>query len=296
MPDNTEYKDTTVDEAGDERESKRPCLIMIKGDFIGQVYELQQDVTIIGRSDDVQLVVSDVGASRKHAMIANRSGDFYLSDLESTNGTLINKEPFRGPIRLKDGDKIGIGDVTFKFSYQDEDDTAYHELLRNMAVKDGLTRIFNRRYFLEAMEHEFDYTRRNRAPLALVLFDIDHFKEVNDGFGHAAGDFVLKRMAENIESEARGYDIFARYGGEEFIFLVRGATEKAAVALAERVRKTVEDSVFNYDGEELKITISLGVSWWDGDATYSEPADLIREADKQLYEAKRAGRNCVRVT
>ncbi|MBD3649074.1 MAG: GGDEF domain-containing protein [Pseudomonadales bacterium] len=294
MSDNTEYKDLTVDDSTDEREAKRPCLIMIKGDFIGQVYELTREVTMIGRSDDVQLTVSDVGVSRKHAMIVHRLGDFFVSDLDSTNGTFLNKETVRRPTMLRDGDKVSVGDVTFKFSFQDEDDTAYHEMLRNMAVKDGLTRIFNRRYFLEALENEFDYTRRNLAPLSVIMFDIDHFKGVNDEFGHAAGDFVLKHLAEKIEHEARGYDVFARYGGEEFVFMVRGASRAEAVALAERVRQTVESAVFNYDDEALKVTISMGVSWWEGGPGFSASEDLIREADKRLYEAKRAGRNCVR--
>jgi len=295
MADNTEYKVKAEDEREEDREAKRPCLIMIKGDFIGQVYELSQDVIMIGRSDEVQLVVSDVSVSRRHAMIVNRQGDFYVSDLGSTNGTFLNRQSVTTATLLSEGDKVSVGHVTFKFSFQDEDDTTYHLMLRNMAVKDSLTRIFNRRYFLEAVEKEFDYTRRNHSGLAVILFDIDHFKRVNDSYGHAAGDYVLKTMAELIEREARGYDVFARYGGEEFIFLMRGANREAASALAERVRSTVEGKVFEYDGHTLSVTISLGVSWWNGEDPLSAPEELVKRADQQLYEAKRAGRNCVQV-
>ncbi len=267
---------------------------MIKGDFIGQVYELS-NVTMIGRSDDTQLQVSDIGVSRRHAMIVKRLGDYYLSDLDSTNGTLLNRQRVRTATKLKEGDKVALGAVTFKFSFQDEDDTTYHLMLRNMAVKDGLTRIFNRRYFLEALEKEFDYARRNCSGLAVVLFDIDHFKRINDAHGHAAGDSVLKTLAEMIENEARGYDIFARYGGEEFVFLMRGADRAAAGVVAERVRKSIEDRTFDYDGAELTITISLGVSWYDGTQQIAGPEDLIKLADEQLYQAKHAGRNRVMV-
>jgi diguanylate cyclase (GGDEF)-like protein len=294
MSDNTEYREGPADHEIPEEGEKRPCLVMIKGDFIGQVYELKSDVTILGRSDDVDLVVSDISISRRHAMIVDRSGDYYLSDLGSTNGCFLNKEPVTTATAMSEGDKVTLGEIVFKFTYQDQDDTEYHSMLRNMAVKDGLTRIYNKRYFTEALEKEFDYNRRNKVGLALVLFDIDHFKQVNDTWGHPAGDFILKHMAELIEDVARGYDVFARYGGEEFVFLLRGSPLEAAIQLAERVRAAVEEHVFNYDSIELKITISLGVTWWSGEEELESPESLVEIADKHLYAAKEAGRNLVK--
>jgi len=188
---------------------KQPCLIMIKGDFIGQVYELENDVTMIGRSDDVELVVSDISLSRKHAMIVDRTDGFYISDLGSTNGCWVNRDEVTEPTKLEEGDKIYLGSVVFKFSYQDKYDTQYHLMLRNMAIKDGLTRIYNKRYFTETLAKEFEFNRRNSIVLAIILFDIDHFKQVNDTWGHAAGDFILKNLAQLIETDARGYDVFA---------------------------------------------------------------------------------------
>jgi len=294
MSDNTEYREGPVDDEIPEEDDKRPCLVMIKGDFIGQVYELKSDVTILGRSDDVDLVVSDISISRRHAMIVDRSGAYFLSDLGSTNGCFLNKEPVTTATAMSEGDKVTLGEIVFKFTYQDQDDTEYHSMLRNMAVKDGLTRIYNKRYFTEVLEKEFDYNRRNKVGLALVLFDIDHFKQVNDTWGHPAGDFILKHMAELIEDVARGYDVFARYGGEEFVFLLRGAPLEAAIQLAERVRAAVETHVFNYDSIELKITISLGVTWWSGEEELESPESLVEAADKHLYAAKEAGRNSVK--
>lgn len=296
LSDNTQYSTSNGSEDDVHKVGiKRPCLIMIKGDFLGQVYELSNDVTMLGRSDDVDLVVSDISISRRHAMIVNRVDGFHVSDLGSTNGTLVNREAVRSPRKLEEGDKVTLGMVTFKFSYQDEDDTEYHMMLRNMAIKDGLTRVYNKRYFMEALSKEFDYNRRNHAGLALVLFDIDHFKLVNDTYGHPAGDFILKHMAQLIEREARGYDVFARYGGEEFIFMMRGGTIDAACSLAERVRSVLAAHTFTYDDIDLQVTVSLGVSFWSGDDSVADAAALIELADRELYKAKSSGRNCIRV-
>jgi len=294
MPDKTEFKVEPSAQQEVEGVEKRPCLVMIKGDFIGQVYDLNDDVTVIGRDDDAELVLSDTLVSRKHAKITINNDGFHLTDLGSTNGCQVNKEKVTNPVSLHEGDKITLGGVIFKFSFQDKDDAQYHEMMRNMAVKDGLTRIYNKRYFSELLEKEFDFSRRNEVALALVLFDIDHFKQINDSWGHPAGDYILKYLARLIENEARGYDVFARYGGEEFVFMLRGESLEAAIALAERVRVDVERHVFHYDEMELKITISFGVAWWKGDESISNAEELVEVADKYLYKAKNDGRNCVR--
>ncbi len=294
MSDNTEYKLAPSPPTDDSRTEKRPCLIMIRGDFIGQVYELEKDVIMIGRSDDADLVISDISISRKHAMTVRKADGFYLSDLGSTNGSWVNKVPARGSVKLEEGDKVTLGEVVFKFSFQDEDDTQYHLMLRNMAVKDGLTRIYNKRYFTEILGKEFDYNRRNQVGLALIMFDIDHFKQINDTWGHPAGDFILRSLARMIDREARGYDLFARFGGEEFVLLLRGVPLRSAVALADRIRYLIESNVFRYEGEELRVTISLGVTWWSGDDRFHSPDELVESVDRHLYDAKRAGRNCIR--
>lgn len=292
MSDKTEYTLSSSPTEVQDPDTKRPCLVMIRGDFIGQVYELENDVTMIGRSDDVDLVVSDTSISRRHAMIVLRQDGFFLSDLGSTNGSFVNKEAVVDPLPLGEGDKVAVGHVVFKFTYQDADDTEYHLMLRNMAIKDGLTRIYNKRYFNEILEKECEYNRRNGSGLCLVLFDIDHFKIVNDTWGHPAGDHILKSLAQLIESEARGYDLFARYGGEEFVFMLRATPLDAAIRLAERVRAEVEDYVFKYDDLELKITLSLGVAQWDGSGEITDEG-FVEAADKRLYEAKQGGRNRV---
>lgn len=294
MSDETEFnKDGKKPGTEGDVTEKRPCMVMIRGDFIGQVYEVSNEVTMIGRGDDVDLVVNDSSISRKHAMITQQSEGFFLSDLGSTNSSFVNKEQVDDPLPLTEGDKVAIGQVVFKFTYQDEADTEYHVMLRNMAIKDGLTRIYNKRYFTEVLGKECDYNRRHKIGLCLIIFDIDHFKQINDTWGHPAGDFVLKNLAQLIDNEARGYDLFARYGGEEFVILLRGAPLEAAIKLAERVRVEIEEHVFTYDELDLKITVSLGVAAWDGESPM-EDEELVEAADKRLYEAKKGGRNCVR--
>jgi diguanylate cyclase (GGDEF)-like protein len=292
MSDKTEY--TLSSKPGDDTDvsEKRPCLVMIRGDFIGQVYELKNDITLVGRSDDLDLVVSDTSISRRHAKIEMKDGNFYLSDLGSTNGCFINRDPASEPALLSDGDKVALGHVLFKFTFQDEDDTQYHNMLRNMAIRDGLTRIYNKRYFNEVLEKECEYNRRNKVGLCLIMFDIDHFKQINDTWGHPAGDYILKHLAMLIQHDARGYDIFARYGGEEFVILMRGSPLTAAVQLAERIREEVEDHVFEYDRVDLKVTISLGVTYWNGESELADD-DFVGGADRCLYEAKKSGRNKV---
>lgn len=293
MPDNTEYRLRSVEtsSADDTAHIKRPCLVMIRGDFIGEVYELDSDVTMIGRSDEVDLTISDTSISRRHAMVVKRLEGFFVSDLGSTNGTFVNKELVNSARRLSEGDKLTLGSVTFKFTFQDEDDTEYHQLLRNMAVKDGLTRIYNKRYFLESLAKEYEFNHRNHTGLSIVMFDIDHFKQINDTYGHPAGDAILKELTQLVETEARGYDLFARYGGEEFVFLMRGAPLEAAVGFAERVRNSVEVHKFVYEGNEIQITTSLGVSYWDGGDDITCPDQIVQRVDEQLYKAKNGGRN-----
>ena len=295
MPDNTQYRMPGILEGESDAETyKRPCLIMIKGDFIGQIYELAREVTILGRNEGTDLVVPDFSVSRRHAMIVKKGDAFHISDLGSTNGTFVNREPLLSSRALVEGDKLTLGSVTFRFSFQDADDTEYHQLLRNMAIKDGLTRVYNKRYFMEALQKEFDYNRRVHAGLALVLFDIDHFKRVNDTWGHPVGDLILKQIAQLVEQDARDYDVFARYGGEEFVLLIRGSSMQSGVALAERIRQAVADHRFGSEGEDVRLTVSLGVAYWDGNACVKQMADLVELADHQLYESKHCGRNCVR--
>jgi two-component system cell cycle response regulator len=213
-------------------------------------------------------------------------------DLASTNGTYLNGLKVNAA-PLYDGDKIQIGSNTvLKFSIQDALEEQYQRSIYESATRDGLTRVYNKKYFLETVRKEFSYCLRHRVPLSLVLFDVDHFKKINDAYGHPAGDYVLTRIAQRVSDTVRTEDLLARYGGEEFALMLRESAEDQALACAERCRYAVDKADFVFGGTPIKVTISLGVATLL-DSDFSQPEDLIAAADKYLYRAKRAGRNRV---
>ncbi len=165
-----------------------------------------------------------------------------------------------------------------------------HERLQRVAAIDPLTGLYNRRFGLERLSQEFSRSVRSNEPLGVVLFDIDHFKSVNDTYGHHVGDNVLKSIAKNVKGVLREGDTLMRYGGEEFLAVLPGAGEADLRAVGERMRRIVESSVTFESGTEVRATISLGgVSFPSADVADLE--DLIRKADAAMYSAKKTGRN-----
>jgi diguanylate cyclase (GGDEF)-like protein len=166
-----------------------------------------------------------------------------------------------------------------------------HELER-LATTDDLTGLCNRRHFLALAEAERRRHLRDQRPLALLIFDIDHFKSVNDRFGHDAGDAVIRHVADVCRGEIGGFGILARVGGEEFVMLLPETTGKQALMRAEAMRQRLEAHAFEVDGVRVKVTVSIGVS--EAPTSTDGIGDLMKRADQALYQAKRDGRNCVR--
>ncbi len=165
-----------------------------------------------------------------------------------------------------------------------------NEQLKTLATIDGLTGVYNHRTFQERLEDLFSVARRYKTPLSLLLMDIDYFKKFNDTYGHQIGDEVLKRVAKTIQNTMRDVDVVCRYGGEEFVVILPQTTARDGYKAAERLRREMESKPFILNNQELRITISLGVSNFpEGDQINRE--DLISQADAMLYKAKRAGRN-----
>lgn len=160
-----------------------------------------------------------------------------------------------------------------------------------MNLKDSLTGAYNRRFFTVRLAEEFERHRRYVRTLSLLMLDIDHFKNVNDQYGHQCGDYILKTVCALISTVLRKVDLLIRFGGEEFCCLLTETDRNAALALAERIRETIEKEEFMYDGKKINITVSLGVHEFRGDM--ESPDDLLRKADEALYKAKEAGRNKV---
>jgi diguanylate cyclase (GGDEF)-like protein len=270
----------------------RAYLIVLAGSNVGEMYKLSSRESVIGRAQNTTIRLNDDGISRRHARVTQEGGDVFIEDLESANGTFVNGGVVTRHA-LQDGDKIRIGSTTIlKFTYHDHLDESFQQQMYDAALRDGLTRAFNKKYFLDRLETEVTHARRHGAHLSLVMLDVDHFKRVNDTFGHLAGDYVLTKLAKLALSAVRNEDVFARYGGEEFGILCRAAPLNQAGVLAERVRATVESASFEFEGKTIPITISAGVAAHP-DLPIETGSQLIAAADEALYEAKRNGRNRV---
>jgi diguanylate cyclase (GGDEF)-like protein len=244
----------------------------------------------VGSKEGNSLRLANETVSRYHFEIEPTPLGFLLRDLGSTNGTYVNDQLIDEYV-LRDGDFIKIGRTIFKFLSGGNIENAYHEEIYRLTTVDGLTQVFNRRYFLEQLDREVSRAKRYRRDLSLILFDIDRFKGINDSYGHLAGDYVLKQLATVIKGKIRREDILARYGGEEFAIVLPEIDAANAVAFAEKVRKLVEKAPFKFEDTKIAVTVSIGVSTCS-DAT--DAAALIKMADDKLYEAKAAGRNCVK--
>lgn len=269
-------------------------LIVLAGANVGEMYKVGDDMSI-GRSVSASIQILDEGISRKHCLLRKNSlGELVIEDNHSTNGTFANGERI-SVHKLADGDKIQVGSTTIlKFTYNDDLEESFQRQMYDSALRDGLTRAFNKRYFSDRIQAEFAYSDRHGSPLALAIMDLDHFKLVNDNHGHLAGDSVLQILAQLVQQSVRTEDVFARYGGEEFAVISRGITAESCLVMAERIRHSVEQHAFVWERQRLPITISIGVAGLPDPGLKSAEA-LIEAADSALYEAKHGGRNQVKI-
>jgi diguanylate cyclase (GGDEF)-like protein len=165
--------------------------------------------------------------------------------------------------------------------------------LRIHSVTDYLTGIYNRRYFFESAKNNLHYAARNGHNICFALLDIDHFKNINDTYGHDAGDFILKKFTETIKTKIRPYDIFARHGGEEFIILFSDCTKEKCIEIIERIKSCLLKKDYIFEGKSLNFTFSAGIISLDEGCAGNSVDEIVRKADIFLYRAKEAGRNCI---
>jgi diguanylate cyclase (GGDEF)-like protein len=268
----------------------RPYFIVLAGSNLGRMFRVETTENILGRSKMASIRLEDDGISRKHAKVELRGTEIWIEDLKSQNGTFINGDRIKAHA-LQDGDKVQVGATTIlKFTYHDDLDEDFARVMYDAALHDGLTKAYNKRYFMDRLVIEVAYARRHRTPLTLVMIDIDHFKRVNDSFGHLAGDALLARLSSVIQGQLRQEDVFARYGGEEFAILSRGVSLRDASVLAERLRLSVEGVRVDHGSHTIAVTISLGVAAFL-ESALDGPTRLIADADAALFDAKREGRN-----
>ena len=266
-------------------------LIQIYGPKLGERYSLDGDVATIGRDLGNNIVLVDESVSRNHAKIERTARGFVLEDLDSTNGSRVNDDSIKSCL-LKSGDQLQIGSFILKYIGSGNVEAVYHEEIYRMMITDGLTGIANRRKLDEAMENEFLRAKRYGRPLSIAILDADHFKKVNDTHGHIVGDFVLKKLATLFQQNIRREELLGRYGGEEFVVVMPEVDSSGAFQLAEKLRKTVEGTVFKSGEAELPVTISVGVATLGAEESVKAFLDT---ADQALYKSKEDGRNRVTI-
>ncbi len=266
-------------------------LVVIAGNQVGEMLRIEGNADI-GRDKKAAVRIVDDGISRLHCRVRQLPmGKLLVEDLRSTNGTFVNGERISKMV-LEDGDKIQIGSNTvLRYAFTDGLDEGFQRQMYDSALRDGLTKAYNKRFYSERMETEFFTAKRTGSALALVMMDIDHFKHVNDNWGHPAGDMVLQELVKLVESMLGEDDLFCRYGGEEFTLITHAAPAEA-VALGDRLREAIALHAFTWQQARLPVTMSMGVACMPT-ATFATPDALLGAADAALYVSKEGGRNRV---
>ena len=276
---------------------RRPCLILYSGPDAGHPFHLEPGRVVIGRAPESQLHLDSPGISRRHAELRVGDDEVVLADLGSINGSFVNEARLTLPVALKDGDLVRLGVLVFRFYESGSLDAALHDRIYRMATVDSCTEVFNRRYLVDTLNREMRLARLHGGPLALICFDLDHFKVVNDRYGHTAGDLVLRDSAARLLGVLPGAGVLGRLGGEEFAVVLPHADVRQAVEVAERACRAVAEHRFVVSIAEApgttvhRQTVSAGVAVLLPEMT--EATDLLAAADRKLYASKDAGRNRV---
>lgn len=290
VPSATELELERVESTAPTRD--RYLLTVLRGDPLGRVVRVVDEV-VIGRGDDVSLALDDPALSWRHARVFRTGGELFVEDLGSTNGTFLGERRVTRPVRVGDGDRIRLGGHTvLKLALTDALEEEAAQRLFESTVKDALTSVHNRRYLLERLATELSFAERHDDTIAVLVVDIDHFKQINDEHGHHVGDAVLRVVAAAIQRVLRPEDLLARYGGDEFVVLTRRITQQNARILAERLRAHVAGIDLPLPGTH-QLTVSVGLRCAGPGQFPSAPEELLTEADSAMYEAKQNGRNCV---
>lgn len=275
-----------------EAQEKPAALLVVGGDLNGTLFDLVDSIIGIGRNPDNLIALEFNGVSRYHFKLLSGESNHILEDCGSKNGTYLNNKRVEKNTPLAKGDIIKIGSIALKYLPKGDPERLTYDKLNLEANTDKHTGCFNKTYFNNRINLEVNKSKVTGDPLSLIIFDLDHFKKLNDGYGHDAGDYVLKEMAQVIRANGiRDQDVFARYGGEEFVILLPKTNLKHSFEIAERLRKLIELKEFIYENKRLPVTASIGVAdYRQGVVTGT---DLFKRADEAVYKAKEGGRNQV---
>src|SRR5688500_13009126 len=283
------------------QKERRPALVSLRGELMAVPIPLERDEVIIGRALEADVRLNDFRASRLHARITTEHAtetaeiSYRITDLGSTNGTMVNGETITQVV-LQDGDKIVIGDHLFRFDMLDEIDREFQQQIHRLLAHDELTGLLTSKSFFSELRRESARAEDESRPFCVLMMDLDHFKEVNDTYGHLVGSKTLEETGRVIKEALRAGDVASRFGGEEFAAFLLEANYAQGLVAAERVRLAVAEHEFSASRTGSadapathKITISIGVAAYPDDAT--DPIELVELADSALYRAKRSGRN-----
>lgn len=284
----------TSDIAPSASGSARAIMTVVGGLETGRVLVLDQDLMSIGRSTDSSFVFNEAGVSGRHCRVLRVAGAYAVADEGSTNGTFVNGARIAKPTPIKDGDRVQLGHSTqLKFSIVQEDEMNALMRVYEAAFRDALSGAFNRKHLDERLDAELAFALRHGTDVSMVILDIDHFKKVNDTYGHLAGDLVIKTFAQLLMRVVRTEDIVGRYGGEEFVIVTRNVPLAGASVLAERARQAFELTPVEYEGTSIRVTCSAGVASLRCCGDKRDKQTLVGLADQRLYQAKQSGRNRV---
>jgi two-component system, cell cycle response regulator len=268
--------------------NRQPMLVVLHGPLLGKTFTIEQPVLTIGRSSQCDIQIEDDNVSRKHAEINFRDGLVWLTDLQSTNGSYVNSKRV-SEIPLNDGDLVLIGRVLFKFIHSSLVENRFFGQMYSLATTDFLTGIANRQQIINLLEQEFNRARRYDRPLSILIYDIDRFKEINDTYGHLAGDQMLIESSRIVKDHLRVEDHYGRLGGDEFMIICPETPVEQALALGKRIQVVLSKTDFLVKDKIVFFTISVGAASLSPKVASPDEFSLL--ADQALYRAKNAGRN-----
>jgi two-component system cell cycle response regulator len=271
-------------------------MLVVSGGIPGTMVRLSEQGTSLGRSGENSFQISDITVSRDHAVVMiDEMGTVQIRDEGSTNGTFLNGKRIHAHrlVDLADGDRVQLGtSIVFKLVRLDPNDEQFQRDMYERTVRDTLTGLYNRAYLLNQIGVLAERSASQGIGLAVLMLDIDHFKQINDRYGHLAGDDVLRQVAAVIRESTRSEDLVARFGGEEFVVVLPVSVPDLAADRAERIRSILAERTVMAEGTGIRVTASIGLAFAPAGRSRNEMA-LIMTADEALYRAKADGRNRV---
>jgi len=274
-----------------------PTLRVVAGpELLRYLPFLPGDEVLVGREEPCDMILGDASVSRRHArVVSDERGSIFVEDLGSTNGTRINGVAITRE-ELKPGDQLELGTVALRLDHMSSDEMAHLERIQaqlHAAGRDPLTGLKTRAWIEDELPAVAERYQASRMPFSIVFIDLDHFKGINDTFGHAVGDEVLRTAGRLMMLNVRDSDVCVRYGGEELLVFLPGSHRDRAAEIAERIRSSLEEHDWSRTVANLSVTASFGVAELEG---YESVAAWMERADKALYAAKSGGRNRVRLS